>query len=232
MARTSRQYALVPIASKTPAEKNVETIYGIEMDDYTGPDGKTYSLGHLKTTNYQVPITSNGVRYIIPLVLSYSNHCITTDKDKTVQATDPWFYVAEQNDGETVNRAFCKTRWESSSDLPQNLGYMVNGNLNCYDANKHGVYLHLRNPNPKFPGNGWYVMFNFKKAWGPDLVHLKVASHHHRPRLPSNVKKKAKPKPFGMVLEQWIRSKDEMYQRLQAGVVPGSIPVLPNKLEE
>lgn len=190
------------------------------MNDFIGPDGKAYRLAHLKTTNYQVPLTSEGVRYIIPLVVSFSSHCFTDTRNKTVLATDPWFYALDH----TGPRAFCHKRWESSKDLPANLGYLINENLGCFDAENHGKYLHLRNPNAKYPGNGWYVMFNLKQADSPALVHLGVASHHNRPTYPTNIKNR-RTKPFAMVLEQWIRSKPAILKSLQEGVIPGTIPI-------
>jgi hypothetical protein len=188
------------------------------MNDYTGPDGKTYKLGHFKPTNYQIGITLNGTRYLVPVVITYSSHCFTDTKKQTVLETDPWFY----NTDHTGPRAFCPTRWNSSLDLPGNIDFLINQNKGCYDATIHGSYLHLRNPNAKYLGNGWYVMFKLSRADDPALVHMKIASHHFRKQLPSNVKN-PKTKPFSMVLHQWIVSKPEIVETLESGEVQGSI---------
>jgi len=192
------------------------------MQNYTGPDGKTYGLAHLRTTNYMVSISIDSKRYLVPIVVTFSPHCYTTTRDETVLESDPWFLLSD----DTGHRAFCKTRWESSADLGQNVGYLINNNLGCYEASdRKSAYLHLRNPNPKFPGNGWYVMFNFKPADDPSLVFMGIASHHHRRGFPSNVPKRTRPKPFGMVLEQWIRKRPQLVTKLTSGALPGTIPI-------
>lgn len=191
-----------------------------KMDDFTGPDGKTYKLGHLKPTNYQISITLDGTRFLVPVVVTYSSHCFTDTHDKTVVEDDPWFYSTDN----TGPRAFCLTRYASSLDLPENLGCLINDNKGCYDAKNHGVYLHLRNPSPHYPGVGWYVMFKLSKANEPMLVHLKITSHHFRRQLPTNVRN-PRTKPFTMVLQQWLVSKPEIVALLKAGKVAGSIPV-------
>lgn len=193
------------------------------MQDYRGPDGKSYRLNHLKTSNYQVPVTSGGNRYLIPIVVTFSAHCYTDTRKKTVTQNDPWYFKTDS----TGDRAFCVTRWESSKDLPENVGYLINGSLKCYEStNGDGVYLHLRNPNSKYPGNGWYVMFNFKPADAPALVIMGIESHHNRKQFPTNIKNR-KPKPFAMVLEQWVSSKPKLLGVLQSGVLPGTMPVEP-----
>lgn len=192
------------------------------MQDYQGPNGKSYRLDHLKTSNYSVPVSIGGERYLIPIVVTFSPHCYTTTRDNTVLKTDPWFHLSDH----TGDRAFCATRWESSTDLGDNVGYLINDNLPCYEASdRRSAYLHLRNPNQKFPGNGWYVMFNFKPAADPALVFMGIASHHRRDGFPSNVPKGSRSKPFGMVLEQWVSKRPELLKKLTTGALPGTIPV-------
>lgn len=190
------------------------------MTEYTGPDGKQYDLRHLKPTNYQVSITVDGKRYLVPLVVTFSHHCYSDGDGGAVQPGDPW-YLCQDHKG---HRVFCPTRWESSLDLPENIGFLINQNKGCYDAKSKGNYLHLRNPNVKFPGNGWYVMFNFKRATLPALVHMSINSHHHRRALPTDIRN-ARQKPFGMMLAQWLSSKSDLLELLDKGKVPGAIPV-------
>jgi hypothetical protein len=190
------------------------------MQFYQCPAGQKYDLSHLRTTNYAVSLTINDKRYLVPIVVTFSHHCYTTTNKKTVLPSDRLFFRTDK----TGHRAFCPTRWASSHDLPENVGYLIANNLGCYESTVgDGVYLHLRNPNQKYPGNGWYVMFNFKPAHAPALVLMGISSHHKRAVFPTNISKKARPKPFSMVLEQWLNRKPHLIKLLESGALPGTI---------
>ena len=193
-----------------------------QMKTFVAPTGQEYKLDHLKPVDYQIPVTIEDVKYIVPVVVTYSPHCFSDGKRGSVQPTDPWFYTTDS----TGHRVFCTTRWNSSLNLPAHVGALINNKLYCYAVHDKGNYVHLRNPNPKFPGNGWYVFFDLKNPTGsgPAIVHMYISSHHLRPDFPPSIRGK-KTFRFPALLAKWIRDKEPLHASLKAGNIPGTVPV-------
>lgn len=191
------------------------------MKTFVGPDGQAYRLDHLKPVDYQIPVTIEDIKYVVPVVVTFSHHCFSDGRKQTVTLNDPWFYISDS----TGHRVFCTTRWTSSLDLPGHVGRLINDKLYCYSVHDKGNYVHLRNPNPKFPGQGWYIFFDLiRPSGGAAIVHMFIASHHLRPALPTNIKGK-KLIRFPALLTKWIREKEGLYESLKAGNLPNTVPM-------
>lgn len=108
---------------------------------YTGPDEQIYNLEHLQTQRYAIKLKIEEQIYDVPVVLTFSNHCYTDNRNENGSAakpTDPWFCLTD-NKG---HRVFCKTRWTASLALPDYLHTIIDKKLDCYRAH-NGIFIRI-----------------------------------------------------------------------------------------
>lgn len=182
--------------------------------EFTGPDGHSYGLGHLKTQRYEIKLKIEEQHYDVPVVLTFSNHCYTNDQnDDTTPAkiSDAWYCLTDNKS----DRVFCKKRWKASIALPAYLHIMMQHGLDCYKTTRAGNSIRIHDNDMSEKYAGWYVFFQFtaSNGRGPGIVRINVTSHHHRHRLPDSVRSTVKFK-FDSLMAQWCKERPEIMMQL------------------
>jgi hypothetical protein len=179
---------------------------------FTGPDGTVYTFDHLKPIDAKVSVTVNGIRYRIPAVVIFSNHCYSDGKRGTVQRNDPLYITTDR----TGNRAFCRARWQRSLRLPVAVRVLIEDSLHCYKLDAADGYMHI--PDPGHPNKwiGWYVCFRFdkSKAGVPAALRVSITSYHHRTTKPENLRWTGTIK-FAALVADWLRNRQEFLDQFQ-----------------
>lgn len=180
---------------------------------FTDPDTRVvYTFDHLNPIDATVSVTIGGQRYLVPIVVLFSNHCFTDGKNNTVTMNDSLYILTD----DTGHRAFCDPRYQRSLTLPTRLLQVIANSDPCFRLSKEGSYIHIHDILTRNRFTGWYVYFKFDnpKAGAAEAIRVSVTSYHYRQTHPDNLRWKGSVK-FPVLVTDWLRVRPDNLARCQ-----------------
>lgn len=179
------------------------------MQDFHAPDGAIYSLKHLEPFVEAAQIRVNGIRYEVPVLLLFRDHCFTRDhKDDDHEG---WIYPCRGRQ----KALFCIDRWAFSHGLPALVRQLMAFG-SCFRTTNKPRYFKVEKPSHRTrqADEGWYIFFKFEARKNGPGVAMSIESTHLRTNWPANARGRQVLK-WSAALAEYLRSRPDILKSLK-----------------